>query len=115
MELRITRPGFLEGIRLVKAAQGIENYEVNTMATRQEMRSFVCGQCHVEYYFKGDEKRLTYPWAKGLKVDQIADYYDEVGFKDWTHAKTGAPALKAQHPEFEMWNQGIHSRSGVAS
>ena len=22
--------------------------------------------------------------------------------------------LKAQHPEFEMWNQGIHARSGVA-
>ena len=27
---------------------------------------------------------------------------------------TGADALKAQHPEFEMWNQGIHARSGVA-
>jgi len=25
-----------------------------------------------------------------------------------------ATALKAQHPEFEMWNQGIHARSGVA-
>ena len=36
------------------------------------------------------------------------------GFKDWVHAETGAPALKAQHPEFEMWNQGIHARSGVA-
>jgi nitrite reductase (cytochrome c-552) len=37
-----------------------------------------------------------------------------VGFKDWTHADTGAPLLKAQHPEFELWNQGVHSRSGVA-
>ncbi len=36
-----------------------------------------------------------------------------MGFTDWTHAETGAPALKAQHPEFEMWSQGIHSRSGV--
>jgi nitrite reductase (cytochrome c-552) len=114
MALRVTRPGFLEGIRALKASQGVTDYDVNEQATRQEMRSFVCGQCHVEYYFKGDEKRLTYPWAKGLKVDQIADYYDEVGFKDWTHAKTGAPTLKAQHPEFEMWNQGIHARSGVA-
>jgi len=114
MALRITRPGFLEGIRALKAGQGVADYDVNTQATRQEMRSFVCGQCHVEYYFKGAEKRLTYPWAKGLKVDQIADYYDEVGFKDWTHARTGAPTLKAQHPEFEMWNQGIHARSGVA-
>ncbi len=49
----------------------------------------MCGQCHVEYYFKGAEKRLTYPWHKGLKVDAIADYYDEVGLKDWTHRRRG--------------------------
>ena len=114
MALRVTRPGFIEGIRALKASQGVPDYDVNTMATRQEMRSYVCGQCHVEYYFKGDEKRLTYPWAKGLRVDQIADYYDEIGFKDWVHAETGTPQLKAQHPEFEMWSQGIHARSGVA-
>jgi len=78
------------------------------------MRAYVCGQCHVEYYFKGPEKRLTYPWDKGLKADQILAYYEETGFKDWTHALSGAPTLKAQHPEFEMWNQGIHARSGVA-
>ena len=114
MALRVTRPGFLEGIRALKASQGVKDYDVNSMATRQEMRSFVCGQCHVEYYFKGDEKRLTYPWAKGLTVEKIADYYDEVGFKDWVHAETGTDQLKAQHPEFEMWNQGIHARSGVA-
>jgi nitrite reductase (cytochrome c-552) len=114
MQLRVTRPGFLEGIRLVKAAQGIQNYDVNTQATRQEMRAYVCGQCHVEYYFKGPEKRLTYPWHKGLKADEILAYYDEQKFADWTHAETGAPVLKAQHPEFEMWNQGIHARSGVA-
>jgi nitrite reductase (cytochrome c-552) len=114
MQLRVTRPGFIEGIRALKAAQGVQNYDVNTMATRQEMRAFVCGQCHVEYYFKGPEKRLVYPWSKGLKVEEITAYYDEVKHKDWTHAETGAPALKAQHPEFELWNQGIHARSGVA-
>jgi nitrite reductase (cytochrome c-552) len=114
MQLRVTRPGFIEGIRALKASQGIPNYDVNKMATRQEMRTYVCAQCHVEYYFKGPEKRLVYPWAKGLKADNILDYYDEIGFKDWTHAETGAPALKAQHPEFEMWSQGIHARSGVA-
>jgi nitrite reductase (cytochrome c-552) len=114
MALRITRPGFLEGIRALKAAQGAPNYDPNTLATRQEMRSFVCGQCHVEYYFKGPEKRLTYPWSKGLRADQILQYYEETKFKDWVHKDTGAPALKAQHPEFEMWNQGIHARSGVA-
>ena len=63
---------------------------------------------------RAPEKRLVFPWAKGLKVENILAYYDEVGHKDWTHADTGAPVLKAQHPEFEMWNQGIHARSGVA-
>ena len=113
MQLRVTRPGFIEGLRAFKASQGQQNYDVNTQATRQEMRAYVCGQCHVEYYFKGPEKRLVYPWAKGLKVEAILAYYDEAQFKDWTHADTGAPVLKAQHPEFEMWNQGIHARSGV--
>ena len=114
MQLRITRPAFMEGMQALKASQGIPGYDVNKMATRQEMRSFVCGQCHVEYYFKGPEKRLTYPWAKGLQVDNIMAYYDEVKHKDWQHADTGADVLKAQHPEFEMYNQGIHARSGVA-
>lgn len=41
-------------------------------------------------------------------------YYDEVGFSDWTHGVSGAPTLKAQHPEFELYSQGIHARSGVA-
>ncbi|HXG58656.1 MAG TPA: ammonia-forming cytochrome c nitrite reductase subunit c552 [Thermoanaerobaculia bacterium] len=114
MQLRVTRPGFIEGIRALKASQGISDYDVNTMATRQEMRAFVCGQCHVEYYFRGPEKRLTYPWFKGLKGDEILAYYEETGFKDWSHAVTGAPVLKAQHPEFEMWSEGIHARSGVS-
>ena len=114
MQLRVTRPGFLEGIKALKASAGVADYDPNRDATRQEMRSFVCGQCHVEYHFKGPEKRLTYPWKNGLKVEQIYDYYREVGFKDWTHADSGAPALKAQHPEFEMFNQGVHARSGVA-
>jgi nitrite reductase (cytochrome c-552) len=114
MQLRVTRPGFLEGIRALEASRGVPDYDPNTMATRQEMRAFVCGQCHVEYYFKGPEKRLVYPWSKGLEIEQIQAYYDEVGHKDWTHAETGAEVLKAQHPEFEMWNQGIHARSGVA-
>jgi nitrite reductase (cytochrome c-552) len=68
----------------------------------------------VEYYFRGEQKIVTYPWAKGLKVEQIEAYYDEAGWKDWQHTVSGAAVLKAQHPEFEMWSQGIHARSGVA-
>ncbi len=111
MKLRVTRPGFLNGI---KALKGDPKYDPNTMATPAEMRSFVCGQCHVEYYFAGDQKLVTYPWSKGLKVEQIEAYYEEISFSDWKHAETGADVLKAQHPEFELWNQGLHARSGVA-
>jgi nitrite reductase (cytochrome c-552) len=114
MALRITRPAFMEGIRKVKALQGKPDYDVNRDATRQEMRSYVCGQCHVEYYFKGPEKRLTFPWTKGLQADEILAYYDEVGFTDWTHKETGARMLKVQHPEFETYNQGSHARAGVS-
>jgi nitrite reductase (cytochrome c-552) len=113
MSLRVTRPGFILGMRELKASQGVRDYDVNRQASQKEMRAFVCGQCHVEYYFKGTDKQLTYPWSNGLKVDAIMEYYDKAGFKDWVHQLTGAPVLKAQHPEFEMWNQGIHGRSGV--
>jgi nitrite reductase (cytochrome c-552) len=83
------------------------------------MRSFVCGQCHVEYYC-GPKTTLFFPWGKGLKVQQIEAYYDAYKFSDghrfydWSHGETGAELLKAQHPEFEMWSQGTHARAGVA-
>lgn len=104
----------MEGIKAVKAKEGVANYDVNKDATRQEMRSYVCGQCHVEYYFAGEQKRLTYPWTKGLRADDILAYYEENGFTDWTHKKSGAKVLKAQHPEFELWSQGTHAKAGVA-
>lgn len=130
MTLRVTRPAFLEGVANLAASTAptphlpsIEKwrkgdrkapYDPNDAASRQEMRSMVCGQCHVEYYFKGEKKRLTFPWHKGMKVDEIEAYYDEVGWVDWTHKDSGATVLKAQHPEFETWSQGIHARSGVS-
>lgn len=130
MALRVTRPGFINGIAALARSEdplphlhSIEqwrkgkrekDYDPNELASRQEMRSFVCGQCHVEYYFKGPGKLLTYPWHKGLKAEHAEAYYDEVGHNDWKHAISGAGVLKAQHPEFEMWSQGIHARSGVS-
>ena len=112
MQLRVTRPAFILGIRALKAVQGVPDFDVNTQATRQEMRSYVCGQCHVTYYFKGPTKQLTFPWVKGLNVENIID--DEDGVKEWEHPDTGASLIKPRHPEFELWNQGVHARSGVA-
>jgi len=119
MQLRVTRPGFINGIKALKAHEGVPDYDVNRDATRQEMRSFVCGQCHVEYYC-GPKTTLFYPWINGLKVEEIESYYDSYKFDDghrfydWKHADTGAEVLKAQHPEFEVWNQGTHGKAGVA-
>jgi nitrite reductase (cytochrome c-552) len=114
MALRITRPGLIEGMAALKASEGIQDYDVNRDASRQEMRTLVCAQCHVEYYFKGDEKRLVFPWHKGLTADSALAFFDEVGFTDWRHRETGASMLKVQHPEYELFMQGVHARAGVA-
>jgi nitrite reductase (cytochrome c-552) len=135
MALRATRPGFLLGIQaLARSTEPVPQipsmerwrqgdrkraYDANLDASRQEMRSFVCGQCHVEYYC-GPKMTLFFPWNEGLKVEEIEHTYDGTTFPDghrfydWQHAETGAEVLKAQHPEFEMWSQGVHARSGVA-
>lgn len=106
MELRITRRAFIDAM----AEQGVDV----TKASRQEMRSYVCNQCHVEYYFAGENKVLTFPWDKGLTIDDIDAYYTEVGFTDWVHKETGGGMLKAQHPETELFSTGLHYASGVA-
>jgi nitrite reductase (cytochrome c-552) len=106
MALRVTRPAFREAM----ARRGVDV----DAAPRQDMRNYVCGQCHVEYYFKGEDKYLTFPWDKGFTVDAIEAYYDEAGFSDWTHAETEGDVLKMQHPEFELWSTGIHARAGVS-
>jgi nitrite reductase (cytochrome c-552) len=114
MALRVTRPAFIEGMKALKASQGVRDYDVNKMATRQEMRSFVCGQCHVTYYFKPPDKTLTFPWTNGLRVEDIIAAEDESKVKEWEHPDTGAPLIKPRHPEFEVWSMGVHARSGVA-
>ena len=106
MALRITRPAFVNAME----ARGIDL----SQATRQEMRTYVCAQCHVEYYFAGENKVLTFPWTEGTNIDEIEQYYNNVGFTDWKHAESGAPMLKMQHPEFELFTSGLHYQSGVS-
>ena len=107
MRLIVTNPALQEALE----AQGKDW----TTFTRQEMRTVVCANCHVEYYFKGDGKYLTFPWTKGTNIDQIISYYEESGFKDWEYPDTKTPMLKAQHPEFEFFTAGsTHYNAGVA-
>lgn len=83
--------------------------------TRQEMRTVVCANCHVEYYFEGDKKVLVFPWENGTQIDEIVSYYNELGFKDWEYPDTGIPMIKAQHPEYEMFTAGsTHYAAGVS-
>ncbi len=112
MDLRITRPALIEAF----ASMGKDI----SKATHQEMRSLVCAQCHVEYYF--DKKRpdaadiayLTFPWKLGLRADSALKYYNDAGFTDFTHQLSKAPILKAQHPDYEVFLTGIHAQRGIA-
>jgi nitrite reductase (cytochrome c-552) len=107
MNLRITRPALIEAFQR-------QGRDINK-ATHQEMRSLVCAQCHVEYYFKGKEdKYLTFPWDKGFSADDMEKYYDEIEHVDFVHALSRTPILKAQHPDYEMFMTGIHAQRGVA-
>jgi nitrite reductase (cytochrome c-552) len=134
MAVRVTRPGFVLGMAALaesdepvphlpsverwRRGDRAEPYDPNQDVTRAEMRSFVCGQCHVEYYCASKDT-LEFPWGQGLKAEQLEAHWDakqfpdKSGFYDYTHGETGAPALKVQHPEFELWSQGVHARSGV--
>jgi nitrite reductase (cytochrome c-552) len=107
MNLRITRPALVEAFE--RQGKDVSQF------SRQEMRSLVCAQCHVEYYFKGkEEKYLTFPWDNGFSADAMEEYFDKLEFADWTHALSKAPMLKAQHPDYELFMTGIHAIRGVS-
>jgi nitrite reductase (cytochrome c-552) len=107
MNLRITRPALVEAYQR-------QGKDIN-QAGHQEMRSQVCAQCHVEYYFKGKtEKYLTFPWDQGVSVEEIESYYDQQQHVDWIHNLSQTPMLKAQHPDWELFQLGVHYQRGLA-
>jgi nitrite reductase (cytochrome c-552) len=107
MRLIVTNPSLENALK----AQGKDW----TTFTRQEMRTVVCANCHVEYYFVGDKKILTFPWEKGTNIDEIVSYYTDNSFSDWKYPGTDTPMLKAQHPEYEMYTaDSTHYKAGVA-
>ena len=107
MRLVITNPAVDAALK----AQGIDWRTY----TRQQMRSLVCANCHVTYFFSGPNKLLTVPWADGTKVEDIIKYEDSVNFADWTYPGTGTPIMKARHPDYELYTAGsTHFNAGVA-
>nr|HMQ42735.1 ammonia-forming cytochrome c nitrite reductase subunit c552 [Mariniflexile sp.] len=112
MKLAISRPALVEAFQEM-------GKDIN-QATHQEMRSLVCAQCHVEYYFdkkipgKEDVAYLKLPWKNGMTVEAMEKYYDDMNFSDWTHELSRAPMLKAQHPGYETYVTGVHADRGVS-
>lgn len=112
MKLQITRPALVEAFE----SMGKDI----TKATHQEMRSLVCAQCHVEYYFnknlpgKEGVPYLVFPWKNGFSAENMEQYYDDIDFQDWTHDISKAPMLKAQHPGYEVFMTGVHADRGVS-
>ena len=51
---------------------------------------------------------------KGFSVEDMEAYYDEADFADYTHALSKARILKAQHPDYEISQMGIHAQRGVS-
>ncbi|WP_158849363.1 ammonia-forming cytochrome c nitrite reductase [Algibacter sp. L1A34] len=112
MKLTISRPALVEAFDAM-------GKDIN-QATHQEMRSLVCAQCHVEYYFdkkipgKEGVPYLKLPWENGMSVEAMEEYYDAIEFSDWTHKLSRAPMLKAQHPGYETYLTGVHADRGVS-
>lgn len=110
MALKISRPALVEAFE--RQGKKMEDF------SRQEMRSLVCAQCHVEYFFDKEKHDgvpyLTFPWDKGFSADDMEKYYDEIEFSDWTHKLSRTPMLKAQHPDYELFMTGVHAKRGVS-
>ena len=55
-----------------------------------------------------------------LLMENLEQHWDETKlpdgnrFFDYKHKESGAEILKTQHPEFELWSQGVHARNGVS-
>jgi nitrite reductase (cytochrome c-552) len=109
MNLRVVNPAFIEA----QQRRGIDVAK----ASREEMRTYVCAQCHDEYYFEPGTNRVVYPWDKGLKPGDMYAVYAEKpnGFvQDWQHPDSKVPMLKAQHPDYETFSTGTHGKAGVS-
>jgi nitrite reductase (cytochrome c-552) len=107
MQLRITRPALAEALE--RMGRDIDRIG------HQEMRSLVCAQCHVEYYFTGPNNYLIFPWDEnGIDADAQEAFLDRVGHTDWVHSISRAPMIKVQHPDYELYQSSIHAYRGVA-
>lgn len=85
--------------------------------------NLMCGQCHVEYVCNpgidtatgqsttmADARSNTFPWRG---IFNLQKYYDDLKFRDFKHAITGATLIKLQHPETETTWGSKHDTARV--
>ena len=106
MKLRITRQPLIDALE----RQGRDLDQI----TNQEMRSLVCAQCHVTYYFQPETKKVTFPWDEGLAATDILAYFDKENFTEWVHPVAGTSLVKARHADYETFMGSTHQTAGVA-
>lgn len=87
MSLRLTRQAAINSLIM----RGYEaDKEQGVKATREEMRTLVCAQCHVEYYFK----------PTGQKVKVMGESIAKDATKTWWNGK------QKTYDEFDSWRDG---------
>jgi nitrite reductase (cytochrome c-552) len=105
-DLVLTRPWLVEALR----SRGLDP----AAATRQQLRSWICAQCHSEYRLLGSGKTVVLTWARGWRLEDLEATYDAESHAEWEQPETGVPLAKIDHPDFEAWSAGIHAAAGVA-
>ncbi|MCX2682502.1 ammonia-forming cytochrome c nitrite reductase subunit c552 [Campylobacter sp. MIT 21-1685] len=88
MQLRLTRPA------AINALVQFRGYEADAItgvkASREEMRTLVCSQCHVEYYFR----------PTGQKVTVMGESITNDTSKKWWNG------TQKTYDEYEFWRDG---------
>lgn len=88
MELRVTRTALINALTKWR---GYEKDEITGVkATRAQMRTLVCQQCHVEYYFR----------PTGSKIQAIGESIANDPSKKWTNG------TQKTYDEFDSWRDG---------
>ena len=108
LKLRVIQPGFKDAM----AKRGIDLEK----ASHRDMRTYVCAQCHSEYFFEPGTDKVVHPWGEGLSAAEAYGYYEKKpsGFEaDYVHPESKVKLLKAQHPDYEEFSAGIHAAAGV--
>ncbi|WP_051202255.1 ammonia-forming cytochrome c nitrite reductase subunit c552 [Ferrimonas senticii] len=104
--LQVSRPHALKAMAKIKQPFAEQDRTIQGAQT--------CGQCHVTYYMQPEiGNGVNIPWIFGSTADDIEKYYDTRQFYDWIHPVSGAPMVKARHPEYEHWSRSAHAEMGV--